>query len=197
MKQSKLLILLVIVFALLLTSCTNLFTPNNTQSDSSDSSKLAVSKAEEILEAHKSADSKKGEVSETTESTTSPKEKALINVDYMTDELLNKYNSFDEFIEDESLPRIIFTTNITVKDFKFIEIDFRDGDEDFTFFESKVLSSLEELSPEKPFVVTWMEQGTIPHRGISFIDETDTTRYFYIAMSGKDGSIFIDEFKNE
>jgi hypothetical protein len=39
-----------------------------------------------------------------------------------------------------------------------------------------------------------MEWGSIPHRGISFKDGTDTTRYFYIAASGEDGSLLLVEF---
>lgn len=130
---------------------------------------------------------------------TSATEKVLVSVDYMTDELLSKYDSFAEFIEfeDESSQKIIFTTNIAVKNFKFIEVGYKDKDVNVTFFENKVLYSLEELSPAKPFAAIWMERGTVPHRGISFIDETDTARYFYIAMSGEDGSLLLVEFKNE
>jgi tetratricopeptide (TPR) repeat protein len=139
------------------------------------------------------------EVSESPAFTTSATKKVLVSIDYMSDELVRKYDSIAEFIEfeDEGYQKIIFTTNIAVKDFKFIEVSFKEQDMGIAFFENKILYSLEELLPEKPFVVTWMEWGSIPHRGISFIDETDTTRYFSIQASGEDGSLYLSEFENE
>lgn len=182
MKQAKLLLLFVVAFAMLFAGCANSPAPG------SDPSQLPSPDV-----------SKKDDSPEHPGSTTSEAEKALVSVDYATDELLGKYDSFAEFIEfeDEDYQKIIFTTNIAVKDFRFIEIGFEAEDTDVTFFENNVLYSLAELLPTKPFVVTWMEWGSIPHRGISFIDETDTTRYFYIAMSGEDGSLLLVEFENE
>jgi len=181
MKQAKTLLFLVVTFAMLFAGCTNSSTP------SSDIQELPTPTASETEK-----------VSEPPESTTSVTEEVLVSVDYATDELLSKYNSFNEFVEfeDEGYQRIIFTTSIAVKDFRFIEVGFKDEDKKVAFFENDVLYSMAELSPEKPFVVTWMEWGTIPHRGISFVDETNTTRYFYISMSGKDGSLLLVEFKN-
>lgn len=182
MKQAKLLLLFMVVFAMLFAACAN---PSAPGSDSSQSPDPSDSETEETLEPTIPSDS--------------ATEEALVSVDYASDELLSEYDSFSEFIEfeDEGFQKIIFTTNIAVKDFRFIEVGYKDDDIDFTFFENDVLYSLEELSPAKPFVVTWMEQGTIPHRGISFIDETGATRYFCIAMSGEDGSVFLVEFNNK
>lgn len=181
MKESKLLLLFMVGFAILFTACTNSSTPVN---DSSQSPNPIIPEVEEV--------------SEPSKSTTSPGEKVLISVDYATDELLSQYDSFAEFIEfeDENPQKIIFTTNIPVRDFGFIEVAYKDQDMNVTFFENQLLYSLEELSPTKPFLVTWIEQGALPHRGISFIDETDRTRYFYIAMSGEDGSLLLVEFEN-
>lgn len=167
MKQPKTLLFLMLAFAMLFSGCTNSSTPDSDMPESTDP---IVSETEDVS----------------------------LRVDYATDELLSKYDSFEEFVEfkDEDYQKIVFTTNITVKDFKFIEVAYKEEDSNISFFENKVLYSLDELSPEKPFIVTWMEQGAIPHRGISFVDETNTTRYFYIAMSGKDGSLLLVEFKN-
>lgn len=126
-------------------------------------------------------------------------DKVLVSVDYVTDELLNQYDSFLEFVEfeDENYQKIVFTTNVPAKDFKFIEIDFSEEDGDIVFFEKEVLYSLDELTAEKPFLVDWIPWGAIPHRGISFVDEKGDTRYFSIIMSGEDGSLYLDEFTNE
>lgn len=133
-------------------------------------------------------------ISEPSNSDVSVTEDVFVSVDYATDELINKYDTVEGF-EDEGYQKIIFTTNIAVKNFKFIEISYKDEDMNIKFFENKVLYSLDELLPEKPFVVTWMEQGTIPNRGVTFEDESGTTRYFYLTMSGKDGSILLVEFQ--
>ena len=179
MEQAKTLLFSMVTFAMLFVGCTNSSTPG---SDIPESQSPTVAETEQI--------------SGPPESTTSVTEKVFVSVDYATDELLSKYDFLDKFVEfeDEGYQKIIFTTNIKVKDFRFIEVGYEEKDMNVTFFENKVLYSMEELSPEKPFVVTWMEWGSIPHRGISYVDETNNTRYFYIAMSGKDGSLLLVEF---
>ncbi len=117
-----------------------------------------------------------------------------ISVDYATDDLISKYDTVEEF-EDEGDQKIVFTTNIAVKNFKFVELSYIEEDPNIKFVENKVLYSMDELLPEKPFVVTWTEQGAIPHRGISFEDGDGTTRHFYLTMSGEDGSISLVEFQ--
>ena len=123
-------------------------------------------------------------------------EEISVSVDYATEEFLSKFNLYKVYIEfeDEGYQRIAFTTTEAVKDFKFIEVGHRIEKDNFIFFEENVLCSIAELLPEEPLVVTWLEQGTIPHRGISFIDAEGITRYFSIAMSGKDGSLLLIEF---
>ena len=182
MKQAKLLLLFVVVFVMLFAGCANSSTPG---SDPPPSPSPAGSETEEV--------------SKPPQSTTSPAEKVHVSVDLATDEILSKYDSYAEFIEfeDDGYQKIVFTTNIPVKDFRFIAVDYKEENTNIVFFESEVLFSLKELTPEEPFVVTWMEWGSTPHRGISFIDETDATRYFYIAMSGEDGSLLLVEFENE
>lgn len=120
-----------------------------------------------------------------------------VNADYATDALLAKYgSSINEYIEfaKAGYPKIIVAANTELKDFKYIEVGYKDENENFILYQKEVLHSLNELLPEKPFVVTWMDQGTIPHRGISFVDENNTTKYFALSMSGKDGSLLLIEF---
>lgn len=182
MKRTKLLLLFVVAFAVSFAGCTISFKPGG---ESSQTLSAAASKTEKVTEPP--------------ESTTSAREEVLVSVDYATDEVLSGYGSFTEFVEDEGeiAQKIVFTTNVEAKGFKYIEVGYRDDGVNIVFFENKVLFSPGELSPKKPFAATWMERGAIPHRGISFIDETDTARYFYIAMSGEDGSLLLVEFENE
>ena len=126
------------------------------------------------------------------------KVEAVVSADFATDKVLNNYSSFDEFIEfkEDGCQRIIFTSNTSIRDFNYIEVGNKDSGSNIIYFENSVLYTLDELTPEKPFIVTWMEQGLIPHRGITFKDENNTKRYFYISMSGADGSLLLTEFEN-
>lgn len=76
MKQSKLLLLFVLAFAMLFAGCANSSTPVSNRPQSPNS-----------------ADSEAEEVSEPPKSTTSIAEQALVSVDYATDELLSTYVS--------------------------------------------------------------------------------------------------------
>lgn len=181
MKGKKLFLFFLVIFTMLFVGCSKSPIPG---SDSANLPKPDVSKVEEVLDSTKDAESPE------------LAEEVHLTVDLATDELLSTYDSFAEFIEfdDEGYQRIIITTNVAVKDFKFIEVGFEEVDGDVVFLENEVLYYLEELIPEEPFLVTWMEWGSIPHRGISFIDETGATRHFYLGMSGEDGSLYLAEF---
>ena len=135
--------------------------------------------------------------SSTPDDNQSKSEEILISVDYAPDEISGEYNSFDEEYNGYEAERIILRTNIAAKDFKFIEIGYKGENTNIQYYEAAVLYSLDELSPENPLVVTWLEQGTVPHRGLSFVDENNITRYFYIAKSGEDGSLLLIEFEQE
>lgn len=179
MKEAKILLIFIATFAILFVGCTNPST-----SGTSEPLDPVVSEMETAPTP--------------SELTTPTTEKVEISIDLKRDEFLGKYASYEEFIEfdEDDYQKIVITTNVAVKDFKFIEIGFEEKEANVVFSENKVLYSLEELSPEKPFIVTWMEQGAIPHRGISFVDETNATRCFYIAASGEDGSLVLVEFEN-
>lgn len=58
---------------------------------------------------------------------------------------------------------------------------------------NRTLYSVDELLPKKPLVVGTVFQGAFPTRAISFVDENNTTRYYSLEMSGKDGSLFLLE----
>ena len=121
-----------------------------------------------------------------------------VSVDYVSDELLNKYDSYYEYVEPEDSSyqvKVVFTTNVAVKDFNLLEGGFIGGeDNSFSFKVSNVLYSIDELLPEKPLVIGTVFHGNFPTRGISFVDESNTMRYFTLGMSGKDGSLVLLEY---
>jgi len=122
---------------------------------------------------------------------------AIVTADYANDAFLADTNSYDEVIIDlsEAQTRIVFTANATVKDFKYLEILLTDCIDDKCFFDIvEELYSTDSLRPERPLVIGMEFIGSIPNRGISFMDETGTIRYFSINQSGRDGSVYLLEF---
>ncbi|HZJ90355.1 MAG: hypothetical protein GXY99_03745 [Clostridiaceae bacterium] len=209
MKKAQLILLLVLALAILLTACadssasgsdpTQTTKPSTSETEEeSKETEATTTTTEKTTEAPEPTTFTTEQVTEAPEPTVSIVEKVMITADYASDEILSSYDSFSEFIESEDISqRIIFTTNVGVKSFSFIEVIYKEKDGEFAFFENGVLYSIEDFSPEKPFLVSWMETGAIPNRGISFVDESDTTRYFYLASSGEDGSLILAEFQNE
>jgi hypothetical protein len=119
---------------------------------------------------------------------------ATLEMKQMTEETAGEFEAFTEFkeFEDEGYQKVLIMTDNAVKDVKFVNIQ----DQGLAAFEREdnVLYSFDELTPEKPFMVTWMEWGTMPHRGLSFVDANNETRFFYLHMSGEDGSLLITEY---
>jgi hypothetical protein len=111
----------------------------------------------------------------------------LIDFSYLDESFLRKYDIYDSFIENEDYGRIAFTSNVPVKDFSWLSIfpDFDDRDE-IIFGIDRELYSLEELHPQKPFVVTWIEVGIFPNRGFSYRDKNGQKQY-YALYSGNYG----------
>jgi hypothetical protein len=123
----------------------------------------------------------------------------IISGDFATDELINSFESYESYDDlsdthyGDGAQRIFITTNIAVKDFSYIHVGF---DNDGRVRPIEVLFTLDELLPDKPFVVNWTEVGSLPQRGFSFVDENGVTRYFTISQSGYDGALIISEFSN-
>lgn len=130
------------------------------------------------------------------EPATSVTDGVYVSADYATEELLSRPGTFDEYVADddsEYLVKLVFTAHTTVKDFRFLAIQAEEAAEaaGFHLKVDSVLYSQDELSPDKPLVVGMVFVGTFPTRGISFVDENGTTRYYAVNMSGKDGSIVL------
>jgi hypothetical protein len=118
------------------------------------------------------------------ENITEPKSRTFpLSVEIVSDDIISAYEAFIEFVEFDDIghQRIIFTTATPITEFRFIAITMV-YDDDYTFYlkEQKELYIIDTLFPCTPFVVTWMEWGTMPHRGISFIDNKKQKRYFSI-----------------
>ena len=123
---------------------------------------------------------------------------ANIQIDYATDELLGRYESFHEFIHEEEGGWLVIWTDVPVKDFAYIKVGYDIIEDNVVFFADYVVYPIGELTLEKPFKVkTYAHYGTIPHYGISFTDANNEKKYFYINESGMDGSLLLVEFENK
>jgi len=121
-----------------------------------------------------------------------------IRIESFADEILNKYSSVHEYINDEDGDKLIIWADTVLKDFNFITVDYADKENKFSFRAMDKLFSVDELSPEKPFVVKLKIPEGIPAYGISFVDENGAVRYYTINVSGSfvGEAAFLREFKN-
>lgn len=61
-------------------------------------------------------------------------------------------------------------------------------------FDSEVIYERDSIGPDAPLVVKIAFPGDIPSYGLRFTDAGGTLRQYAIAMSGYDGSVFMEEF---
>ncbi|MEA4946474.1 MAG: hypothetical protein VB058_02765 [Oscillospiraceae bacterium] len=124
------------------------------------------------------------------------------HISLATDELSKKYDSFHEYINDEGGARLIIWPDTEAKDFAFISISIRQEDlaGKLSYFAGDTLFLVDELSPEKPFVVDLLIPGAMPAYGISFVDENGVEKYYIIQLSGRGAEeappYFFLEFEN-
>lgn len=123
---------------------------------------------------------------------------AIVTVDYAGQNILNGRDRYSKVMIHATQPPEILIVKVskTVTDFKYFEISLTDCVEDKCYFDIvEEIDSTNSVSPELPVLIGIGFRGSIPDRGISFVDETGTTRYYSINQSGKDGSVFLLEFE--
>lgn len=175
--MKKLLSLVLVLFVL--TACNGDIAPS---SDTTSEDK-AISTTSTVTE-----DTSIADTSDTTSTESAIKKNATVIIDYADNTLYDEVS----FAEDGANYDLIFFTNATVKDFTLLEMD-----------ESEVLQigdalwCIDELTPEKPVIVsTWLNDATIS-RGISYIDKNGKEHVFSIVLSMKDESVSLVEFKEQ
>jgi hypothetical protein len=127
--------------------------------------------------------------------------KAVLKVLEATEEFLSEYNSYIEFVDNEIGFKFAFIPHITIRNFQWIEVNHRMGDNNIVYYQQSVLYSAGDLTPGTPFVVISMDDD-MPRRGISFVDEQDKRRYFAIMGNVADpeerpGMFIIMEFAQD
>jgi len=106
-------------------------------------------------------------------------DEVIINVSYVDDSFFEKYKTYDSFIQNEDSGRIVFTANVPVNDFSWLSLTMGFDDIDGIIYDvEEELYSLDELNPEKPFVVSWQEVGIMSCFGFSYRDKDGVKKYF-------------------
>lgn len=112
-------------------------------------------------------------------------------------EVLDQHTPHDEFIADstEAQVKIAFSSAVGVQNFKVLELALVGVDDNGKpTFSTRERYTLPSLKPERPLVLGMTFYGSIPHYGISFIDEKGEPKRFFIDQSGNDGSILLVAF---
>ena len=93
---------------------------------------------------------------------------------------------------------IVFRTETPVTDFTvlslFIKTFDADGVPEYLVTERY---HLDELTPEHPFLASLVFNGDLPNNGISYVDHEGKERWFSVELSGKDGSLFLNEMTSD
>ncbi|NLU24098.1 MAG: hypothetical protein GXW99_05150 [Clostridiales bacterium] len=118
--------------------------------------------------------------------------KAVVSVDYAPDELAAAYTDGSSDYQ----VKVVFTANTDIREFKYLELGFKESqqNDEIQFKADNVLYEMDTLTPDKPLVVSMLFDGALPNRGIAYLDETGTERFFTVSMSGKDESLLLTEF---
>ncbi|MBQ7534977.1 MAG: hypothetical protein IJT43_05080 [Stomatobaculum sp.] len=118
---------------------------------------------------------------------------ALLKVDYAENGLA-AYSACDEFTADAGDPAVkaMFTAEKTLKNLKFHKLYMKDvSNEGKVTWLTDEIYRQEEITPERPLVVTLVFYGDTPGYAVSYTAEDGTEQYFGLDMSGMDGSLYL------
>lgn len=108
--------------------------------------------------------------------------------------LLSKFPKRDQFIADKTKGqvKVLISTSAPANQFKFLKIDLKEVDANGkATFTAKALYEKETLMPNHPLVVGMTFFDSLPHYGVSYVDESGTVRNFAIDMSADDGTVML------
>lgn len=113
-------------------------------------------------------------------------------------DVLTDASVFDDVIIDKNdyTSKIVFSCKSEVMDFKILQLELKDFDENEEIsFDVVEVYAKHLLNRDKLVVATVSFAGDIPNYGFSYIDDNGDERKFAIYESGKDGTLDLYEFK--
>lgn len=112
-------------------------------------------------------------------------------------EQLFQYPSHEEAVIDNSeyATGALLLSDYPVTDLKVLSLELKDVSQDGKItYSEREMYSLPVLFPSRPLLMTVTFEGSIPTRGISYVDADGTTRRFTLSLSGEDGTFLLTEF---
>ena len=182
-------LVLVLCAGLLLTTC------GNQAGDKPATADEEIEQPEEVVEEERAEDVAEEEPKETDEVSEEKVVPATVTVDFADEDFLAT-GDYEEFVleDDDFSAQLVFRTDKTVTDFTVEKLDFHETDDGIEFYGVEKYTTLPELSPEKPFVLTMLFHGSLPDVGITYMDGGEVYS-FYPQESGKDGSVSLVPYK--
>jgi len=87
-------------------------------------------------------------------------------------------------IEDENGIYLAISPEITVTSFKFVTVKTEETESGLQYLTDEERYSMDELTPDKPFLVKMQFAGMLPTYGIAFEDQNGRERFYTINMKG-------------
>ncbi len=108
-----------------------------------------------------------------------------VNITTVEDDIA-KNNSYCQYIKDEDGIYLVISPDMTVTSFKFVTVQVEETESGLRYSVANELYSIDELTPEKPFLVKMQFVGLLPPYGIVFEDQKNNERFYTINMKGTD-----------
>ena len=124
--------------------------------------------------------------------TAAPAGPAFLTAAFAEDHQPQEYIEFHEESTGHEV-QIVIATDRQVTDFQFLALTPREEEGDLTW-DTEALYSLDVFSPHTPLLVTTTFAGDLPGRGIAYTDTDGSVRHYTLSLSGKDGSLLLEEF---
>lgn len=119
-----------------------------------------------------------------------------IYIGYTEEVTLDSYEIIHTEIIYPDGDEMVFISQENLSDFCFIKIVHDINGDEVVLSEGEIIFELKEWNSKEAIIVTAYVAGSIPDIGITFTDENGVRRYYYIVVSGMDGSLSLEEFEN-
>jgi len=107
------------------------------------------------------------------------RDEAFISVSYADESFFKKYQTYDSFIDDnEYAHKIAFIPNVPVNNFSWLSVGIDFDNDGFIYKIENELYKVNELHPQKPLVVSWVEVGMMSAFAFSYRDKDGQKKYF-------------------
>ena len=158
-------------------------------------SETTTTASESSSESSKDTEGPAGNGADNTDASSASSAPAKITVEYADEDTIDKEKcTFISLDKEGVITSIIFSTDVEVKDFKILSLEFTDADENGKpQYNYNSAYSQPSLVPGNDLVADLLFAGDIPNYGFSYIDTDGTLKLFALGLSGEDGSIVVTE----